>query len=189
MMKAYPAALPLPLAASEEADVSSRALEGDLSAWNALILKHNHRVVVSLLARGVRIDKAKDIAQDAWVRLIERQREGKLTHLSLPGLAVTQASFLALEEARRERRPFIDADEACLPDPAGDAETRLLTEERLSRAEEILGKCSPSARKVFRLAYSGEGLSHAEIAERVGLSLQRVRQIVCEVRKLLRSEP
>jgi RNA polymerase sigma-70 factor (ECF subfamily) len=39
---------------------------------------------------------------------------------------------------------------------------------------------------VFRLAYGGEGLSHAEVARRVGLSLQRVRQILCEVRAKLR---
>jgi RNA polymerase sigma-70 factor (ECF subfamily) len=29
-------------------------------------------------------------------------------------------------------------------------------------------------------------LSHAEVAKKVGLSLQRVRQILCEVRKELR---
>jgi len=49
-----------------------------------------------------------------------------------------------------------------------------------------LSRCSPNARSVFRLVYGGEGLDHAQVAERLGLSLQRVRQIVCEVRKLLR---
>jgi RNA polymerase sigma factor (sigma-70 family) len=171
----------------DDRSLCESALRGDVSAWNALVQKHNHRVVVSLLARGVRIDRAKDLAQDAWIRLIEQQREGRLTHLHLPGLAVTQAGFLALEAARRAKRtdPVESAPED-LPDPSADAEMRMLTEERLERAEQILSRCSPSAKRVFHLVYGGDGLGHAEVAERLGLSLQRVRQIVCEVRKLLR---
>ena len=180
---------PTPTASQmDERSLCERALCGDISAWNALVLKHNHRVVVSLLARGVRIDRAKDIAQDAWIRLIEQQREGRLSHLQLPGLAVAQAGFMALEAARRMKRtePLEGAPEE-LPDPAASAETQLITEERLAKAEKILSRCSPSAKSVFHLVYGGEGLDHAEVAARLGLSLQRVRQIVCEVRKLLRA--
>jgi RNA polymerase sigma-70 factor (ECF subfamily) len=182
-------------APADERALSARALAGDVDAWNALITRHDHRVVVSLLARGVRIDRAKDIAQEAWMRLVEQQRAGKLTHLSLPGLAIAQAAFLSLEAARRDgaRAPAlsIDADDGTreasdLVDPAADAETRLLTSERVEQAEQVLAGCSPSARNVFRLAYGGDGLSHAEVAKQVGLSLQRVRQILCEVRSKLR---
>jgi RNA polymerase sigma factor (sigma-70 family) len=186
---AAPAAPPV-----DERTLSARALTGDVQAWNALIAKHDHRVVVSLLARGVRVDRAKDIAQEAWIRLIEQQRAGRLSHLQLPGLAVAQAAFLSLEAARRdgsraEPLPF-DGEAGRLAtdlvDPAADAETRLLTGERLERAEQVLSTFAPNARDVFRLAYGGDGLSHADVAKRVGLSLQRVRQILCEVRKELR---
>ena len=77
---------------------------------------------------------------------------------------------------------------AALADPRGDAESRLLTQERVARALDVLSRCSASARTVFRLAYGGEGLSHTEVAQRAGLSLQRVRQILCEVRAKLRTE-
>jgi RNA polymerase sigma factor (sigma-70 family) len=173
-----------------EPTLEERALGGDLTAWNALVLKHNHRVVVSLLARGVRIDRAKDLAQDAWLRLVERQRQGKLSHLQLPGLAMAQAAFLALEAARRARRNAPQGDErlaAEVVDPQASAETRLLAEEQIARAEEVLSRCSSSAKRVFQLVYGREGLNHSEVAARVGLSLQRVRQIVCEVRELLRA--
>jgi RNA polymerase sigma-70 factor (ECF subfamily) len=195
-----PLAETAPAAGADEATLCARALAGDDAAWSALIAKHGHRVVVSLLARGVRMDRAKDIAQEAWMRLVEQQRAGKLSHLQLPGLAITQAMFLSLEAARRER-PRAEATlvpmeagggpgEAGVPldliDPADDAEARLLTSERLERAETVLQGCAPSARAVFKLAYGGEGLSHAEVAKRVGLSLQRVRQILCEVRAKLR---
>jgi len=173
----------------EERRLTERALLGDLAAWNALIERHNHRVVVTLLARGVRVDRAKDIAQDAWIRLIEQQRAGRLTSLVLPGLAIAQAWFLAGDMARRERGRLEPLDSAApeILDPSGDIEERLVATERLARAERALARCSPSAQKVFRLAYSGDGLSHADVAVQAGLSLQRVRQILCEVRKRLRS--
>jgi RNA polymerase sigma-70 factor (ECF subfamily) len=174
----------------DETTLCANAMRGDMSAWNVLVQKHNHRVVVSLLARGVRIDRAKDIAQDAWMRLIEQQREGRLTHLALPGLAITQAGFLALEAARRARRTDpvdVEPETIGVADPSASAEAKLLTEEQLARAQKVLARCSPSARKVFQLAYGEEALGHAEVAAKVGLSLQRVRQIVCEVRKELRA--
>ncbi len=190
---AAPARAPRPAPAADEATLCAAALAGSADAWSALVQRHNHRVVVSLLARGVRVDRAKDIAQEAWMRLVEQQRHGRLDRLQLPGLAITQAMFLSLEAQRREantrRHDPIDepAIAAALRDPQGDAESRLLTAERVSRALEILATCSPSARKVFRLAYGGDGLSHAEVAKQVGLSLQRVRQILCEVRAKLRA--
>jgi RNA polymerase sigma factor (sigma-70 family) len=180
----------------DQVGLCARALEGDVDAWNALIARHDHRVVVSLLARGVRIDRAKDLAQEAWIRLIEQQRAGRLAHLSLPGLAIAQAAFLSLEANRRDGArggtPLsIDDEDGAreatdLVDPAADAETRLLTSERMERAERVLAGCSASARSVFRLTYGGDGLNHADVARQVGLSLQRVRQILCEVRSKLR---
>jgi RNA polymerase sigma factor (sigma-70 family) len=179
---------------ADEASLCAAALRGEREAWSTLVQRHNHRVVVTLLARGVRIDRAKDIAQEAWMRLVEQQRQGRLERLQLPGLAIAQASFLALEAARREaattrRHDPIDepAIAAALADPGADAESRLVTEERVDCAVEVLAGCSASAKKVFRLAYGGDGLSHAEVAERLGLSLQRVRQILCEVRAKLRA--
>jgi len=179
----------------DERTLCARALEGDTAAWNALVAKHDHRVVVSLLARGVRIDRARDIAQEAWIRLIEQQRAGRLTHLQLPGLAVAQAAFLSLEAARRDgsRGELLPLEGEAgriatdLVDPAADAEARLLTGERVERAERVLATFAPNAQDVFRLTYGGDGLSHADVAKKVGLSLQRVRQILCEVRKELRA--
>jgi RNA polymerase sigma-70 factor (ECF subfamily) len=184
---------PRPCPAVDEADLCAAALGGDCDAWNALVQRHNHRVVLALLARGIRVDRAKDIAQEAWMRLVEQQRQGRLDRLQLPGLAIAQATFLALESARREAnvRKHEPIDEpalaARLADPRGDAESRLVTEERVERAVAVLADCSTSAKKVFRLAYGGDGLSHAEVAAKVGLSLQRVRQILCEIRAKLRT--
>ncbi len=178
---------PVVRAVTSEED-TARALGGDMVAWNALIAKYNRRVVVALLARGVPIERAKDVAQDSWLRLIEQQRAGNLRELKLPALAVTQAIFLSIDAARRDSRERATHDDEAehVVDPCPGADLRMMSEERFAIADRVLSKCAPSARKVFELAYGGEGLSHADVATRVGLSTQRVRQIVCEVRKLLR---
>jgi RNA polymerase sigma factor (sigma-70 family) len=176
----------------DDSTLERRALTGETAAWNALIARHQHRVLVSLLARGVRVDRARELVQETWTRLIQQQQKGALTELRLPHLAIAQAAFLAADEARRVRRegvvaPMDDLPEAHHPvDPAASAERRLLSEEQLTRAQRALGECSPSAQRVFHLACDGQELPHAEVAARVGLSVQRVRQILCEVRKKLR---
>lgn len=183
----------LQLAGRSEADLCCMALAGRMDAWGALVQRHDRRVLVALLARGLRIDQAKDVAQETWLRLIEQQRAGRLASLTLPGLAVAQATFLACDAVRKSARVRRveggDADDAAtdVADPGADAEMRLIANQRLARAEAVLARCSPSARAVFRLAYGDAPLTHAEIAARVGLSTQRVRQIVCEVRKVLRA--
>lgn len=150
-------------------------------------------MVVSLLARGLRVDRAQEVAQETWTRLIQQQQRGLLAELRLPHLALAQASFLASDEARRARRESVDGTVEDLPerqqpvDPAQSAETRLLSEEQLARTRDALEQVSPGARNVFLLACDGQGLPHAEVASRVGLSVQRVRQILCEVRKKLRT--
>jgi RNA polymerase sigma factor (sigma-70 family) len=176
-----------------EAELTVRALRGEREAWEALIARHHRRVVVALLARGFRVDRAHELAQETWTRLIQQQQRGQLTELRLPNLALTQAAFLAADDARRARREPISGNVEELPerqhpvDPAASAERRLLSEEQLARARAALAECSPGAREVFLLACDGQELPHAEVAARVGLSVQRVRQILCEVRKKLRA--
>src|SRR5689334_22497165 len=85
-----------------EGDLARRALTGDESAWGALVQRHNHRVVLSLLAAGAPIERAKELAQEAWLRLVEQQRAGRLERIELPGLAMRQARYLWLEDVRRK---------------------------------------------------------------------------------------
>src|SRR5262249_39665900 len=126
--------------ARDESDLERRALAGQRAAWDGLIARHHRRVVVALLARGVPLDRAQDVANEAWMRLFERQGSGQLAALDLPGLAIKQAMFLALEEARRERarrgQPLDGGADAI--DPGADPEHRVLSREALGRAQAVL---------------------------------------------------
>ena len=50
-----------------------------------------------------------------------------------------------------------------------------------------LEQCPARARRVFEAVYQNPELSYEELAARLGLSAQRVKQTVCEVRKRLRA--
>lgn len=178
----------IPLAEQPEQRIVELARDGDRDAWDVLIARHDHRVVLSLLARGLRLVRARELAQQAWSRLYEQQCAGRLERLELPGLAIRQAGFLALEEARRDSRAKADAGrEADRADPAASVEERLIRRDELRRAQAELERCPASARRVFSFIYANPEMPHADAARELGLSVQRVRQILCEVRARLRA--
>jgi RNA polymerase sigma factor (sigma-70 family) len=170
-------------------DLPARALKGDERAWNELIRVHDRRVFTSLLAKGVAPPRAREIAQETWIRLVEQQRSGKLTELRLPGLAVVQADFLARTDRRRADPVALDIDDAEQPiqiaDERANQEQRTVDQQQLTRALEALDHCSERSREIFVSVYR-EGLSAAEASQRFGITIQRVRQTLCEVRGRLR---
>ncbi|MBC8067909.1 MAG: sigma-70 family RNA polymerase sigma factor [Deltaproteobacteria bacterium] len=158
--------------------------------WDSLIEQHGRRVVVTLLGRGIPLERAKELADDAWVRIIQQHRAGRLPELRIPGIVIMQALFLARDVQRQQmRRAAVDARFA--PDLGGglgeDVEQRMLAREQLRRIAKVVEAASPSARRVFELSYGENSVPAPEIAEQLGISLQRVRQIGCELRKRIRA--
>jgi RNA polymerase sigma-70 factor (ECF subfamily) len=153
-------------------------------------------VVVALLARGIALDAAEDLAQETWLRLVQQQRAGRLRELLLPGLAVTQACWLAREAERTRARRAALAGRA-IPieiEPRGieardpvDLERQIIQKERLEIVSREVARCSERAREVFQAVYGAKAFSHAEVARQLGMSVQRVRQILCEVRARVRA--
>ena len=166
-------------------ELLAEASRGVREAWDSLEAKHRRRILVSLLALGLGVEEARDVSQDAWGRVWQQHRAGALASLVFPGIVIAQARFLAHDLLRRRRlapeRGEADAQSA---DPT--AEDRLMAAQSLARVQRSLAQVSPSKREIFRLSCD-EGLPHVEIARRVGLSTQRVKQVVWEVRSILRA--
>jgi RNA polymerase sigma factor (sigma-70 family) len=158
--------------------------------WDELMRRHGRRVVVALVSRGIPLERAKELAQDAWMRVIDRHRAGLITELSLPGLIITQAGFLARDDLRREgRRAKLDEPrQHAVGDSALDLEQQLDARQQLRVVRAVLDRAPPNARRVFALLYGERALTPTEVAGELGLSVQRVRQIVCELRKRMRAE-
>lgn len=160
-------------------------------AWDRLIEQYSRRVVVALLARGVPLERAKEIADDAWVRIIQQHRAGRLPELKIPGIVIMQAMFLARDAQRVSmRRAAVDAriggDYGLQGSGNDDVEGQLAAREQLRRIAKVVEAASPTARRVFELSYGESNRDPSEIAEEIGISIQRVRQITCELRKRIR---
>lgn len=159
--------------------------------WGPIIRAHQHRVLMSIVGMGIPFARAQEVAQATWARLIEQRRAGQLKEAKYPGLALAQARYLALEEHRKLRRETKTVESLHVSKTISDLavvdpEGLIQTKEQLARAPEIIKSSAPSAQRVFLMVYQDPGRPHAEIAEQVGLSVQRVRQILCEVRRELR---
>jgi RNA polymerase sigma factor (sigma-70 family) len=179
------------LVRAEDARLDDPCVPGVGRDWARSIELHQHRVVMSLVAAGLGLDRARDLAHEAWARIIEKDRKGALPTVKLPGLVIAQARFLALDERRRERvrrQVAVSDDEAedGLVDGRPDPEQRLLTRQQARQALEAVAASSATAQRLFRLLFADPALPHAEAAERLGLSVQRVRHVLCELRKRVR---
>ena len=162
--------------------------------WARAIATHQHRVVLSLVGVGFTFERASDLANEAWARLMEKDRAGTLGEVKLPGLAIVQARYLAWDDRRREamqlrhhRRVAAQAGEELLVDRNPDPETRLLTRQQAQRALVAVAASTVSAQRLLQLLYAEPAMPHARAAQVLGLSVQRVRQLLCELRKRVRA--
>lgn len=150
--------------------------------------QHQHSVVLALLARGVRLAQARALAHDAFAALFVKWVDGRLPFVELPGLAIAEASFLLQRGARARQTVPADAPEVLrLADPGQTPEDVAANRERLARLTRAFEGLSPRARQVFLACYEDPATPHREIAERLELSVQRVRQTLCEVRARLKA--
>lgn len=154
--------------------------------WDDAIRRHSQRVYVSILALGLAPDRAREVVQATWTRLMEQHAAGALADLEFPGLAIRQARFLALNDMQRRKVEMRVL--AAVPDsgPPPDVDRVVASREQIDRMLDALATCSPIAKRVFRLVYATPGGTCASAAQEVGLSLQRVRQILCETRSHIR---
>jgi len=154
--------------------------------WSAAIREHDRRVYLSVLALGLAPERAREIAQQAWTRLMEQHARGALGEIELPGLAIKQARFLAFNELKRNKVELRAL--ATVPDDAAapDVERLVASRQQIDRVLDALAGCSPRARRVFRIVYATPGGSAQLAAKELGLSLQRVRQILTETRHHIR---
>lgn len=123
--------------------------------------------------------RAEDLSQDTFVRLLGRDalttpRKPRAFLVAIAkGLLFDHFRRTALEQAYLSELMLIP--EAEQPSP----EEQHLILEDLKAIDSLLGKLSSKARAAF-LHSRLDGLGHAEIAERLGVSVPRVRQYLAQ---------
>ncbi|KRC78534.1 RNA polymerase subunit sigma [Achromobacter sp. Root83] len=123
---------------------------------------------------------AADLAQDTFVRVLRHRHE--LDALREPRAYLTTiAKRLLLNHHRRRsvELAYLEAL-ALMPEAlAPSAEQRLIILETLQEIDEMLAGLPLPARQAFLMAQL-EGLSHAEIAERLKVSLRTVHRYIAK---------
>ncbi len=155
--------------------------------WAQVIANHNHTVVVSLLARGLRLSDARQVAVDTWSLLYERHAAGLIASLEFPGLAVRQAGFLASNRSKHKTVSFEHCDAAnLLASETPAADEVMVSKQALCAAQAAFSQLPPRAKQVYAFHLQHPNTDHASLAAQLGLSLQRFRQTLCEVRARLK---
>jgi len=175
------------VAEKEEKYWLERLKEGDEAALKKIFDAY----YPDLVARIFRIipdpDACQDIAQDVIVELWNR-RDSLEIHSSLGGYLNKAAVNRALNYIKSRNRNVIDAS-AELPDSADVSDINMVSaehnEELESRLHDAIGKLPERCRAVFALSRF-EGLSHKEIAERLGISVKTIENQITKAMKLLR---
>lgn len=161
-------------------------MQTEKAAWDDAIRRHDRRVYLSVLAMGVTPDRAREVVQATWARLMEQHASGAIVQLEFPGLAIRQARFIALNDLQRRKIEMRVLSSLPESTPAPEVERVVASRQEIERVLDALGTCSSTAKQVFRLVYATPGGNCASAAKMLGLSLQRVRQILCETRAHIR---
>lgn len=185
--------LPLLLAiefGESDADLVRRLQRRDPRAMADLYDRYG-RLVYALIVRVVRDGGiAEDLVQETFLRVWNRVQgfDAERGGLGAWLLAVARNRAIDyLRSAAGRMRNAVELPETEHPALFADMEKELLNSDRVRRVRVALEKLSQNHRAVIELAYF-EGLSQAEMAERMGEPLGTVKTWVRTALKSLRDE-
>jgi RNA polymerase sigma factor (sigma-70 family) len=169
-----------PLAVRRDEAVAPQ--ESSAHAVSHLFREHN-RVLVRYLTSRLRSEQeAKEVAQEAYVRLLQLQEPG--TPSLLRAYLFKTATNLAIDRLRhrRVRHRFEEQTELfeeLIPDRGemSDPAEQLLARERSEQLLGCLQELPPICRQVIKL-HRLEGIPQREVAVRLGFSERMVRRYV-----------
>ena len=167
-------------ASQGEGGEDSAASEPRADTIAHLFQEHNRALIGYLRARLRSEQEAKEVAQEAYVRLLQLQKPGT------PGLfrayLFKTATNIAIDrlrhrrvQQRAEQAELFEAlsESSSADDPAAQLLARERTQQLLRCLEELPARC----RQVFQM-HRLEGLDQCAVAERAGVSERMVRRYV-----------
>jgi RNA polymerase sigma-70 factor, ECF subfamily len=177
------------LEATDESGLVRRARDGDMRAFDRLVLAHSEQVFrLALRMLGSR-DEAEDIQQETFVCAYRSIRKFR-GESSFATWLYSITSRQCLSRIRRKlRRPGTDPVESLIemPSPDGDPEDRILAAESARQVQLCLAALAPADRLLLVLKFV-EQLSHEEIAEVLQCSEQSSRSRLFRAKRLFKEQ-
>lgn len=158
------------------ADLLQKVAESrDIEAFRKLFQSYGPRVKAYMMRQGADSNTAEELAQETLLTVWRKAALYSGDKGSATTWIFTIARNLRIDRLRREVawQPLPEGQEdAASDDPTPDEQVSEL--ERRTRVRAVLAELPPDQSEVVLLSYI-EGLSHSEIAERLGLPLGTVK--------------
>jgi RNA polymerase sigma-70 factor, ECF subfamily len=169
-----------------------RARDGDLDAFHQLFKKYQTPIFNYCIRMIDNYDRAQELTQDAFLQLYRARERYEPTARFITYL-FRIATNLCLNERRRRVRwartmsnEMPDAN--LMPDPRGvPADDVVIHAESLDRVQKAIARL-PSRKAAALLLARVDGLSHAEVSETLGISVNAVKSLISRATRALRAE-
>jgi len=135
-----------------------------------------------LSARGLSKEHSEDVIQEVFLRLVRHIPRGR-TDENRRAWVFRVAHNLSMDHHRIERRHLRAGEEQSHPlflhdrvDPSPNPEQKVILDERIRRFRAAFGQLTPKQRHCLLLR--ARGLRYREIALKMGVSVQRVGELM-----------
>jgi len=160
------------------------AAKGDLGAFEQIVLRHQHfvwRIACRFLGDPA---EAEDIAQKAFLKLLEAAPRYRPT-ADFRTYLYRIVSRLCIDYARK-KRPILGEDIAERTDSSFNPAATFVVKERAAEIRRAMEGLPPRQRMAVILKYY-DGLSYAGIADAMGITVKAVERLLDRARTALRS--
>lgn len=169
-----------------DASLVRRALAGDVAALDVLLRRHARAAYLVALARLGEPADAEDACQEALVRCVEHLHDCRTPERFGAWLMqIVRNTSHNWREHLRVRATETLGDHLNLHGPP-HADDRALRAELRAELWRALEKVTPVQREVV-LLHDLEGMRHADVAERLGISTTMSRRHLSDARETLRA--
>lgn len=167
-----------------------RALDGDLEAFNELVLIHQDHLWALVVRLVPDPDQASDAVQEAFLNAYRNLRSfrGGSVRSWLGRIAINAAMDAQRFRKRRPAQPYPELEDEAWQPPAGedaDPERTAISAERSRVLADALTRITDDQRTAIVL-FDVEGYGYHEIAELTGVSLGTVKSRIHRGRLALR---
>lgn len=167
----------------QDEDLIERCRNDDRKAQNLLFKKYERKVLGICIRYTNSLDEAKDIQQDAFIKIFQNLKTNDKIVLSLDKWIYRITVNTSIDYFRRQKGIEVSTDEVLIIVEQPVVLEQLNEEELIGLIQQI----PLPYRLIFNL-YIIEGYSHKEIAEKVGLEESTSRSYLTRAKEFLRNK-
>ncbi len=141
-------------------------------------------VKAALMRRGRSAEDAEDLVQESWLRMATSPHDMPAPEQAAYLMRTALNLAIDMHRVRALRGEEVEVDNETLVDGRADTEAEVLARERIERLAVCMARLSDKTRDIFTDILI-HGASHAEVAQRHGVSVGTVEKHVAKATMLM----